>query len=94
MIQVAYPLADARTAIEMYMDNVNFKLIRSNKEYLIAEKINKWTFGSRIVVIFEKNTVYLNVQNQRGYRGYSPFSFGRNKKIKVCLIEHLKGTAG
>lgn len=71
-------------------ENLKFKLKEegwnsstNNSQYISAFKKGIiQPLGVRMVILFHQDTVYINVQNAEGYKGYFPFSFGRNGRIR------------
>jgi hypothetical protein len=92
---IGYPIIaeprEVRKMIEGYLKKEKYTIYRSNDNYLLAK--NRKAFArSSIVVIFNKKIIYINVQNQYGFRGYLPFSFGRNKRIVSKIISNINPT--
>ena len=84
------PASDLKMSIKKEMMQSGWAVYRCNDKYLIADKHSKWITGSKATILFHKNKALINVQNLYGFRGYFPFSFGRNKKIREMLIELIE----
>lgn len=81
---------DVRKKLQTEIEKLDWRVERSNQRYLLAEKNGKWLVGSKATFIFDKNNVLINVQNSAGFRGYSPYSFGRNKRITKQMIRLIE----
>jgi hypothetical protein len=82
-----------RETLKEKLETCGWRIERSNGEYMIATKGGKWFVGTQATILFHKNVIYLNIQNQEGARGYFPFSFGRNKGLLNELIRALPASA-
>jgi len=78
--------SESKKLIEQNLTASGWHIYRSNRQYLIAYKSSWWLAGSRITALLHKESVYINVKNLNGFRGYIPFSFGRNKRIANEVI--------
>jgi len=83
-----------RSTLQAKIEISDWRISRSNNEYLIAEKNGKWLVGSKLTILFHKKSIFINVKNIDGFRGYFPFSFGRNKRIKQAFIQVIQSIDG
>jgi hypothetical protein len=81
---------ELRKLIEKEIIQSGWKVRRSNPKFLTAHKTGKWLAGSKMAILFHNKSVFINVQNLDGFRGYFPFSFGRNKRATDKLILFIK----
>ncbi|PTQ92940.1 hypothetical protein C8P68_11071 [Mucilaginibacter yixingensis] len=78
---------DLRRTIKEEFEPLGWKVLRSNPQYLTAEKKNRG-IGSRMAVLNYEGEIYINIINNTSVNGnYIPFSLGRNKKFKKKLVE-------
>ncbi|GAA3967363.1 hypothetical protein [Mucilaginibacter dorajii] len=77
---------DLRKLIEFELKQTGWQVFRSNAQFITAHKAGSWLVGSKMAVLFHKDSIFINAQNQDGFRGYFPFSFGRNKKLTNQLV--------
>lgn len=91
-ISLNRPVADLKKFIKKEIEQTDWCVYRCNDQYLIADIHNKWLIGSKATILFQKDSVFINVQNIYGFRGYFPFSFGRNKRIVKTLIDIIRTT--
>jgi hypothetical protein len=84
------PASDLKKLIKKEMEQTDWCVYRCNDQYLIADRYNKWLIGSKATILFYKDSAFINVQNIYGFRGYFPFSFGRNKRIAKTLIDIIQ----
>lgn len=89
-VSVANPPLRLIKILEGEIANSGWRLLRSNKQYLTALKPGEWKLGGRVAVLCHKNSIFINVQNDEGYRGYFPFSFGKNKRVADKFIGIIK----
>ena len=78
---------ELRKLIETEIKHNNWQICRNNFQFITLHTTGKWIVGSKAVILFDKHTILINTQNLDGFRGYFPFSFGRNKKLTKQLIK-------
>jgi len=79
-----------RRIIEKKIINEGWRIYRSNQRYLVAEKPMGLVIGFKVGILYGKGFILINVQNEAGGRGYSPFSLGRNKRITNKFVKLIK----
>lgn len=85
-ITVSKPAFEFKKDIETKIDGLGWKIVWANNEYITANEYGKIVAGSQISILFYKKSIFVNVQNLNGFRGYFPFSFGTNKKIRKMIV--------
>ncbi|QKJ28982.1 hypothetical protein HQ865_04175 [Mucilaginibacter mali] len=82
-------VTELRKSLKEKIEQDGWILYRNNAHYITADKQGKWLAGSKMAILFDKGVVFINVQNLEGFRGYFPFSFGRNKRIREEFIKSI-----
>jgi hypothetical protein len=70
-----------QSLIENVLTEIEFNILISNQQYIIATTHSNLLVGQEVTVILGKGEVWVNVRPSVGMKGRFPFSFGKSKKV-------------